>query len=84
MNGIRPFKLMLAYNLENLEGGSQSKLSLRSDISKRQILSGETSRSSKGDNSCEKDSPNAGLVDLCFQGEQFQHKVALSLELLMQ
>lgn len=81
MNGIRPFKLMLVYNLENLEGGSllQSKLSLRSDISKRQILSGETSRSSKGDNSCEKNSPNAGLVDLCFKGEQFRHKVALSL-----
>lgn len=86
MSGIRPFKLMLVCNLENLEGGSllQSKLSLRSDFSKRQILSGETSCSSKEDNSCEKNSPTAGPVDLCFKGEQFQHKVVLSLELLMQ
>lgn len=59
MSGIRHFKLMLVYNLENLEGGSllQFQLSLRSDISKRRILSGETRRSSKGDNSCEKNSP---------------------------
>lgn len=77
MSGIRPFKLMLVYNLENLEGGSllQSQLSLRSDISKRRILSGETRCSSKGDNSCEKNSPTAGPVDLCFKGEQFHIKL---------
>lgn len=77
---------MLVYNLRTWGEvlSCSPKFSWRSDISKRHILSGETSHSSKGDNSCEQNSPNAGPVDLCFKGEQFQHGVALSLELLMQ